>query len=505
MAAVTGRRLMVAAFFLTSVLMFLYQRFSQKDFLLSLGNNAVDMSLLSVGEARKADKVISYSFFSLGFTRDDPLPEKNVLNEERLLARYRQLSNAIVNWRILAPDWTVRVYIMDTHPYIDQLRKLGAQVIPMPFDHTRWAAATAWRFLAEDDESLQYWVSREAESPPTFYDSMALDEWLASGVPVHVMHLAPAHVGWNAGLWGVKRGHISRSMNNKTMQQLLDQYAAGVEAKGRRYGSQYGEDQYFMATLWTSANPKKNGICHQMGVGEGHECPFSRCMPFPLYPGPHSPAFRPQMFSPWYELLVLCHYSHVPYCRVSRVGKNGWLELYSNVTGEDFYSGNKTTSGGRKYFDLHSASIARRKKLLSCHDCCGDYATNDWICKVCLDNAQDGQYVYLQRSAVVNELTSFTVENQDVFVTTSSNSSFEARFVGPRPIALTSQYYDVDDSFRFTWDQSAVVNGDYQLDITLYNKSIVTSGGEPQVIKYRICLSGNGSRPLPTFKLTASK
>ena len=302
----------------------------------------------------KYTRVISLNVFFVDFHRDEDTDKAlaalaaaspKPLSRERYLNRYfLPLINNIINWKWLLPDWNVRVYISAGHPFIPQLRRLGAEVVEKPLEERRWSAATAWRFLVEDDEGIEYWGVRESESPPTYQDAAALLHWIGTGLPLHVLAMAGQHTTWNAGHWGSRRGFLTRATNS-SMAAAVDAFAAYVDATraGYRYGSKYGDDQYFMATLWGPANMRANGIVyrdHDCVPPVNHSwCAYARCGGFPAYPGKPD-GFHASMNTVAPHELILCHHREAPYCRRHNFGARvaAWRGLYELCTGRDFMS-----------------------------------------------------------------------------------------------------------------------------------------------------------------------
>ncbi|MEM6916574.1 MAG: tetratricopeptide repeat protein [Verrucomicrobiota bacterium] len=117
------------------------------------------------------------------------------------------LDGALENVRVAAdlfPEWTVRMYIdAETVPGTVQseLRRRGADLISMKRDHD-WEGLF-WRFLASDDSKVDYFLSRDCDSILSERERIAIDEWLDSGEPFHLMRDFVLHTDLIlAGLWG---------------------------------------------------------------------------------------------------------------------------------------------------------------------------------------------------------------------------------------------------------------------------------------------------------------
>lgn len=139
-------------------------------------------------------------------------------------ARYLQgaVTNAIVA-RYLYPGWTARFYVDGSVPegFRDALLRHGAQVVivsDLPAD----IYGLFWRFLVEDDEEVDIYLVRDADSVVNIKERSAVAAWLRGNRAFHVMR---DHVGHSelvlAGLWGAHRGNIGRMR-----QRILDFVAA---------------------------------------------------------------------------------------------------------------------------------------------------------------------------------------------------------------------------------------------------------------------------------------
>jgi len=102
------------------------------------------------------------------------------------------------------PEWRCRFYCDSKVPkgVLQQLGRLRAQVFISPQDSTNWSGLF-WRFFAFDDPKVNVVMIRDVDSPFTVRERLAVDAWLASTAPFHVIrdhynHCEPMM----AGLWG---------------------------------------------------------------------------------------------------------------------------------------------------------------------------------------------------------------------------------------------------------------------------------------------------------------
>lgn len=133
--------------------------------------------------------------------------------------------------RGMFPEWTCRFYC-DPRISKDVLKLLslaGAQTLVAPAPPRGWEGL-AWRFWAFDDPNLDVVMIRDVDSPFTVRERLAVDEWLASGLPFHAIrdhidHREPIM----AGLWGGWTGLLpplkpmTESFVPKTADRFSDQ------------------------------------------------------------------------------------------------------------------------------------------------------------------------------------------------------------------------------------------------------------------------------------------
>jgi len=114
---------------------------------------------------------------------------------------------AIVNAQ-LAPhvysSWRCRFYCDESVPehILDELRRLGSEV-HMIRDPELAELKPLWRFLVSDDENVDHFICRDADSRLNSQEAVAVDDWITSELPFHVMRDHPYHMEVIlAGMWG---------------------------------------------------------------------------------------------------------------------------------------------------------------------------------------------------------------------------------------------------------------------------------------------------------------
>jgi hypothetical protein len=144
------------------------------------------------------------------------------------------------------PDWEMRLYC-DNSLDIDsrnRLEKLDVNVIntqeqkdqifyPRPEDSKTYGMF--WRFVPASDEEVDYFISRDCDSRFSMREVHAVNEWIESDKPFHIIRDHPGGHAWviNGGMWGCKGGFIENidksikeylSISKWAHQQAADQW-----------------------------------------------------------------------------------------------------------------------------------------------------------------------------------------------------------------------------------------------------------------------------------------
>lgn len=117
------------------------------------------------------------------------------------------------------PDWICRIYVSDEieKSAIDKLKSLGAEIVvkrrEAKYD------GLLWRFLPAGDRDLDAMIVRDIDSRLSLREKAAVDDWLASGLPLHIIRDHPNHRRLiPAGLWGCRGNAVP------DMRHLVDDH-----------------------------------------------------------------------------------------------------------------------------------------------------------------------------------------------------------------------------------------------------------------------------------------
>lgn len=180
-------------------------------------------------------------------------------------------NNVIVS-RYLYPGWTLRIYVDPdfSHHQRSELIREGAQI----FEVGNWPAASHglfWRFLVEDDEAVNIYLVRDADSVMNIRERMAVEAWLASDRAFHVMRDNPQHSELIlAGMWGARRDNIGQ------MQNRIDNFLSKAPIA---LNNATIDQQFLRQEIWPIV--KHSVLCHDayLRFGETHPFPLDSSLP----------------------------------------------------------------------------------------------------------------------------------------------------------------------------------------------------------------------------------
>lgn len=138
--------------------------------------------------------------------------------------------------RDIYPEWVIRFYVDESVPseILESLDKEKAEIVKMPKN----GFGLFWRFLATDDQGFSRWLIRDCDSRLTYRERRAVDEWIASGLPYHVMRDHPHHI---KAIMGGTFGGLTCNSIIKNLGTWMMKHAA----------KSYDSDQRFLAAnVW---------------------------------------------------------------------------------------------------------------------------------------------------------------------------------------------------------------------------------------------------------------
>lgn len=123
----------------------------------------------------------------------------------------RHTRGAVENARLtplLYPGWACRFYHDETvpAPVLQELAAAGAELVAME-KGSRAIQGLYWRFAVSDDPTVSRFLCRDCDTRLSAREKAAVDEWIASGKPFHVMRDHILHTELMlSGLWGGMAG-----------------------------------------------------------------------------------------------------------------------------------------------------------------------------------------------------------------------------------------------------------------------------------------------------------
>ena len=137
------------------------------------------------------------------------------------------------------PEWKCRFYCAPDVPQscLKTLLRLNAQVGRVSHASQNWSGLF-WRFFAFDDPDVDFVMVRDVDSPFTIRERLAVEDWLSSGFPFHVIRDSPAHLEpIMAGLWAGRTGLLP------PLQPMISKFLPMVKTK-------YGDQHFLRLNIW---------------------------------------------------------------------------------------------------------------------------------------------------------------------------------------------------------------------------------------------------------------
>lgn len=140
-----------------------------------------------------------------------PNPNRNVIAFSLFGTEPRYVQPLLISadlCRHLYPLWTIRIYVDNSVPedLLKVFRSKGCQVLQLLNSDL---PGSFWRFMVADDEKIDRFLVRDADSILNIRERVAVDAWIASNRHFHVMRDFYSHTELIlAGLWGGVRSAL---------------------------------------------------------------------------------------------------------------------------------------------------------------------------------------------------------------------------------------------------------------------------------------------------------
>ncbi len=176
--------------------------------------------------------------------------------------------------KIYYPEWICRFYIGKDvdESLIKKLNENDNVEIVIVNGICNWTGMF-WRFLAASDPTVDVMLSRDADSRLHHREKYAVEEWLNSDKPFHIMRDHSYHsIPILGGMWGCKKGilsNIHNSINAYTKGDFLgvDQNFLGEHIWPLVENNCLTHDEFFMKKPF----PKESGErSHEHFVGQAY-------------------------------------------------------------------------------------------------------------------------------------------------------------------------------------------------------------------------------------------
>mmetsp|Transcript_28150 Transcript_28150/g.38699 ORF Transcript_28150/g.38699 Transcript_28150/m.38699 type:complete len:560 (-) Transcript_28150:12-1691(-) len=153
--------------------------------------------------------------------------------------------------KIYYPGWIPRYYVTSDVPasVIDELKELGAEIERIP-GGKGYSSGMFWRFMVASDPTVDRYIVRDTDSRLNARERIAVEEWIESKYPVHIMRDHVNHcIVMNGGMWGGTKDAV-RSMSEKiSAWSSRDEYMADLHFLDKQIwpdikNSQLSHDSY---------------------------------------------------------------------------------------------------------------------------------------------------------------------------------------------------------------------------------------------------------------------
>lgn len=166
----------------------------------------------------------------------------------------------------LLPHWTCRFYVDDTVPVAvrQSLRAMGAQVFDVSDQDRQELSGLMWRFLVMEDEGVDRFLIRDADSLISRREVGAIEAWLRSDRHFHLMRDYFSHTELLlAGMWA-GCGGVFRQLR----QSMVD-----FMAQGQYLGLRVVDQHFLRQCIWPTV--RQSLLSHDpiFGFMDGQDFP----------------------------------------------------------------------------------------------------------------------------------------------------------------------------------------------------------------------------------------
>ena len=198
--------------------------------------------LAGIGQEGRTRRIISFSLWGTA-----SLYTQGALENVRLAAEFY-------------PGWTCRIHHDESVPasVLGELAGAGAELVAME-PGSGPVNGLFWRFMVSDDSTVSHFLCRDADSRLNSRERAAVDAWLASGLPFHVMRDHIMHTDLMlAGMWGGRAG-------------LLPPMASLVGSAARAADGRLQDQRFLGRVVWPLI--EERCLVHD-SAHAGHGLPF---------------------------------------------------------------------------------------------------------------------------------------------------------------------------------------------------------------------------------------
>lgn len=166
----------------------------------------------------------------------------------------------------LLPHWTCRFYVDDTVPLgvRESLRSLGAQVLEVMAADRQALSGLMWRFLVLEDDRVDRFLIRDADSLISRREVAAIEAWLQTDRFFHLMRDYFSHTELLlAGMWG-GCGGVFKNLR----QQMVD-----FVAQGQYLGARVVDQHFLRMHIWPTVRQSLLSHDPVFGFMQGQDFP----------------------------------------------------------------------------------------------------------------------------------------------------------------------------------------------------------------------------------------